>query len=73
MTMQDAQAEYSAFMSDDSCITELESGLSDIARNIEECGAMLDCAIHRADKDEISFWRRMLQKAKVQRRELLAT
>ena len=72
MTMQDSQVEYFAFMGD-SCCAECEPTLSDIDQSIAECMAMLDTAIYRTDKSEISFWRRMLQTAKVQRRELLAT
>lgn len=73
MTMQDAQAGYFSFMGDYSCEAGLVPKLSDIEHNIEECKAMLDYAIYRADKNEIIFWRRMLQTGKVQRRELLAT
>ena len=72
MTMQDSQVEYFAFMGD-SCCAECEPTLSDIDQSIAECMAMLDNAIYWTDKSEISFWRRMLQTAKVQRRELLAT
>ena len=72
LTMQDAQSSYFTFMGD-SCCAELTPELDDVERSIEECEAMLDRAIYRADKNEISFWRRMLQTAKVQRRELLAT
>lgn len=70
--MQEAQASYFSFMGD-SCCAEFTSTLDEVERSIKECEAMLDCAIYRTDKDEISFWRRMLQTAKVQRRELLAT
>lgn len=70
--MQDARTSYFSFMGD-SCCAEFTPELDDVERSIEECEAMLDRAIYRADKDEVSFWRRMLQTAKVQRRELLAT
>lgn len=72
MTMQEARTEYFAFMGN-SCGVEPIPALSDIEQSIEECRAMLNCAINRTDKEEINFWRRMLQTAKVQRRELLAT
>lgn len=72
MTMQEAYAEYASFMGE-TCVTESTPKLGELEHNIEECKAMLDHAIYRADKDEIGFWRRMLQTAKVQRRELLAT
>ena len=72
MKMQEAQTEYFSFMGE-ACVVEQTPTLGDIDNNIEECKSMLDCAIHRADKEEISFWRRMLQSAKVQRREILAT
>lgn len=72
MTMQKAQTEYFAFMGN-SCGVEPTPALRDIEQSIEECKAMLDYAINRADREEINFWRRMLQTAKVQRRELLAT
>lgn len=72
MTMQETRTEYAAFMGE-TCVAEPTPRLSELENNIEECKAMLNCAIYRADKEEISFWRRMLQTAKVQRRELLAT
>lgn len=72
MTMQEAQSEYFAFMGD-SCGIVSTPTLSDIEQSIEECRSMLDHAIYRADKNDINFWRRMIQTAKVQRRELLAT
>jgi hypothetical protein len=72
MTMQEAQADYFSFMGN-TCTAECKPKLGEIENSIEECKAMLDCAIYRADKDEISFWRRMLQTAKVQRREILTT
>ncbi len=72
MTMQEAHAEYVSFMGE-TCVAESIPRLSELENNIEECKSMLDCAIYRADKEEISFWRRMLQTAKVQRREILAT
>lgn len=72
MTMQNAQAEYFAFMGD-SCEPGPVPKLSEIEHSIEECKAMLAHAIYLIDKNEISFWRRMLQTAKVQRREHLAT
>lgn len=72
MTMQEARAGYFSLMGN-SCQAEPTPELSAIERHIEECKSMLAYAIDRTDKDEISFWRRMLQTAKVQRRELLAT
>ena len=72
MTMQDAQSEYFAFMGDSCGVVSIPT-LSDIEKSIGECKSMLDYAIYRNDRNEISFWRRMIQTAKVQRRELLAT
>lgn len=71
MTMQEAQLEYFKFMGD-SCGSEPELNLNDIERNIEECKSMLYNAIYQTNKDEIKFWRRMLQTAKAQKREFLA-
>lgn len=71
MTMQEAEANYFAMMGEPCCAEPPELG--DIDRGIEDCMAMLDYAIGLADRNEIKFWRRMLQTAKVQRRELLAT
>lgn len=70
--MQEANTEYVSFMGE-TCVAEPTLRLGEIENNIEECKSMLDRAIYRADKEEINFWRRMLQTAKVQRRELLAT
>lgn len=72
MTMQDSETMYFAFVGE-SCGARSVPVISEIERSIEECKAMLDNAIYLTNKNEISFWRRMLQTAKVQRRELLAT
>lgn len=72
MTLQDAEHLYGEIFGE-TCPVEDSTSLSDIERSIEDCAAMLDYSLETADKNEIKFWRRMLQKAKVQRRELLAT
>jgi len=70
-TIQKAQENYFSFMGGTCCV-DTQPELCDLERNIEECEAMLNNAICRTDKTEINFWRRMLQAAKVQRREILA-
>lgn len=72
MTLQKNEQFVSAFYGELCCPSETLT-LNDLDKTIKECKAMLDDAIWRTDKKEIAFWRKMLQKAKVQRRSILST
>ena len=73
MILQKRQQFISDFYGEDCCCKEEKLSLDDINRNIMECNAMLQHFIDLSDKKEIAFWRKMLQMAKVQRREYLNT
>lgn len=57
----------------------LEENLADITSQINECHAMIDHFIQLKDRgveyaaEELAYWRRMLQNAKVYKRRLLNT
>ena len=74
-TLQDQRDFFSAFFGDDYCgCGDGESASQEeIESAIAECEMMLQESIDRADKSEISYWRKMLQENKVSRRELLST
>lgn len=71
MTMQEEESFYNALMGEEPCVDESKLTLEDIEESIGECTAMLQYSIDTTNKAEISFWRRMLQKAKKQRLEIL--
>lgn len=47
--------------------------LKEINKQISECYAMIDHFIQLENKEEIAYWRRMLQNAKMYKRRLLNT
>ena len=47
--------------------------LSEITKQINECYAMIDHFIQLENKEEIAYWRKMLQNAKLYKRRLLNT
>lgn len=57
----------------------LEKQLADINSQINECHAMIDHFIQLKDRgvsyaaEEIAYWRKMLQNAKIHKRRLLST
>ena len=71
-TLQEQRKLYVS-MFGESCPETLKCSLKEIEDAIDDCKAMLDEAIDRSDKNEISYWRKMLQENKVQRREILST
>lgn len=72
-TLQSQRNFFSAFYGDGFCECSVEErgSLEEIEMAIEECKMMLQESIDRNDKDEIFYWRKMLQENKVNRRELL--
>lgn len=57
--------EFSCGVSGEVKLTEAEC-----QQSINECYAMLQYSLDRQDKGEIAFWRKMLQRAKVEKRSM---
>ena len=72
VTLQEQRDFYSAIFGD-SCPAHNNVSIEEVDSAIADCKAMLDYAIDRSDKTEISYWRRLLQENKVYRREILNT
>lgn len=76
-TLQAERKFYAAFMGDQpSCCyensVEDSATIEDLDEAIADCNAMLQYSIDLNDKNEISYWRKLLQENKVQRRMLTA-
>ncbi len=58
---------------DRSC--EMSENLSETEwqQSINDCYSMLQYSLDRQDKDEVAFWRRMLQRAKVEKRSMASS
>ena len=73
-TLHERMQHYTEIFGEDSCCPkENICSIEEINQAIGECTAMLYEAIDRSDRQEISFWRKMLQENKVQKREMLST
>lgn len=70
-TLQSQRDFYSAFFGEEICGGECEVTIQEIDEAINDCIMMIDYSIDRGDKEEISYWRKMLQENKVQRRMLI--
>ena len=72
-TLQSQRDFYAALMDDETpcCVIE-ESTIEELDEAIADCIAMLQYSIDQNDKSEISYWRKLLQENKVQRRMLVA-
>lgn len=57
--------EFSCQITEEVLLTEEEC-----QQSVNECYAMLQYSLDRQDKDEIAFWRKMLQRAKVEKRSI---
>ena len=71
-TLQHQREFYSAFYGEDICGAEETATEEELDEAIAECAMMIEYSIDRGDKEEISFWRKMLQENKVQRRKMLS-
>ena len=72
-TLQSQRDFYTALMSDETpCCAIEESTIEELDEAIADCIAMLQYSIDQNDKNEISYWRKLLQENKVQRRMLIA-
>ena len=72
-TLQSQRDFYAALMGDETpCCAIEESTIEELDEAIADCIAMLQYSIDQNDKSEISYWRKLLQENKVQRRMLIA-
>mgnify|MGYP000065425620 FL=1 len=72
-TLQSQRDFYAALMGDETpCYAIEESTIEELDEAIADCIAMLQYSIDQKDKNEISYWRKLLQENKVQRRMLIA-
>lgn len=74
VTLQEQRNMYSKMFGDDNCCfdeTEIKDcSLYDDA--ISDCMAMLQYSIDQGNKEEVSYWRKLLQENKVHRRLLVS-
>lgn len=71
-TLQNQREFYSAFYGEDICGAEKTATEEELDEAIADCAMMIEYSIDRGDKEEISYWRKMLQENKVQRRKMLS-
>lgn len=72
-TLQSQRDMYFALMGEEPCGGENECDTPDeLNEAINDCYAMLQYSIDQNDREEISYWRKLLQENKVQRRMLTA-
>lgn len=71
-TLQSQRDFYFAFMGEPPCYDDSSATIEELDEAINDCYAMLQYSIDLKDKNEISYWRKLLQKNKVQRRMLTA-
>ena len=71
-TLQSQRDFYAALMGESQCCGEIKATIEELNEAINDCYAMLKYSIDQKDKEEISYWRKLLQENKVQRRLLTA-
>lgn len=74
VTLQEQRDMYSKMFGDDKCCsdtTEIKD-CSSYDDAISDCVAMLQYSIDQGNKKEVSYWRKLLQENKVQRRLLVS-
>lgn len=71
-TLQSQRSAYFTLMGKESCCPEYEATAEELDEAIDDCKAMLDYSLDRKDKEEIAYWRKLLQENKVARRALTA-
>lgn len=67
-TLQQQRDLYSDFMHEDTCPEQEEVSKEKLDEAISDCQIMLQYSIDRGDKEEVSYWRKLLQENKVLRR-----
>lgn len=70
--LQQGEEFYKAMFGEECCCEEEDATLQELDVAIADCQAMLDYSIDLNDKNEIAFWRKLLQKNKMQRRLLVS-
>lgn len=70
--LQQSEEFYNAMFGEECCHEDENITLQELDLAINDCQAMLDYSIDLNDKSEISFWRKLLQKNKMQRRLLIS-
>lgn len=70
-TLQSQRDFFSAFFGEEVCSGEQSATIEELDDAINDCMAILQYSIDRNDKNEISYWRKLLQENKVCRRKLL--
>lgn len=70
--LQQSEEFYKAMFGEECCPEDENVTLQELDDAINDCKAMLDYSIDLNDKSEISFWRKLLQKNKMQRRLLVS-
>lgn len=70
MTLQQQREFYAAFFGEEPCPANNELTAKELDEAIADCQDMLQYSIDHNNKEEISFWRKLLQENKVQRRLL---
>lgn len=73
MTLQEERkAVFDMFGEDYVCSENNSLSIEELDESINECYNMLLYSIDRQDKEEIRYWRKMIQENKTQRRMMLA-
>lgn len=71
-TLQSQHDFYFALMCEQPCYDDSSATIEELDEAISDCYAMLQYSIDHNDKEETSYWRRLLRENKVQRRMLTA-
>lgn len=72
VTLQQQRDFYSAFMGEELCSDQKEVSKEQLDEAISDCQSMLLYSIDHNDKEETSYWRKLLQENKCKRRMLTA-
>lgn len=72
VTLQQQRDFYSDFMGEELCPDQKEVSKEELDEVILDCQSMLRYSIDLNNKEEVSYWRKLLQENKVQRRMLTA-
>lgn len=71
-TLQSQLDFYFALMGESPCYDDHPVTIEELDEAISDCYEMLQYSIDHNDKEETSYWRKLLQENKVQRRMLVA-
>ena len=71
-TLQSQRDFYFAFMGESPCYDDHPATIEELDEAINDCYAMLQYSIDHDNREETSYWRKLLQENKVQRRMLVS-